>query len=62
VSEKAEVDGWVRASSEGGNDPGLVDPCGHEHGPGMSGEGGGLGRVQPCPLAKLDSSFSTGQG
>jgi hypothetical protein len=26
------------------------------------GVGRGFGRVQPCPSAKLESSFSTGQG
>jgi hypothetical protein len=40
---------------------GWLTPVGTSVVPGCAG-GGGIGRVQPCPLAKLDSSFSTGQG
>jgi hypothetical protein len=36
------------------------DPCESRCGPQTW--GGFLGRVQPCPSAKLDLSFSTGQG
>jgi hypothetical protein len=59
-AEKAEVGGCVREAEKGENEQGLVDPCGRERGPRT--RGGELGRAQPCPPAKLNSSFSTGQG
>jgi hypothetical protein len=39
---------------------GAVDPCGF--GRRCSDAGGIFGRVGPCRVANLDSSFSTGQG
>jgi hypothetical protein len=58
--EREHTRGSGEEGEQRGNERGASDPCWSRASRGDA--GGILGRVEPCRGAKLDSSFSLGQG